>query len=291
MEDITLPVTENFIPQYAFEGKIGRHWQIAGVTKVPATLDKIDIEVEFSADTLDRIKNLALRHEQGHADLTQDVVSAYGRTEDAFKILKDEYDPWQNECEAWIRGHGSRLPIKWIKAGQFVLDCLNSYRRGLNVTEEEWTLGTTVVIEALFHKDLWEVLKRYIPREPEAPEDFLQPCGEPDGDEFIPIPEPNEDGPLDEDPKEGDTERDGEGSKESPDGDGMDKPPTPESGPERDENPIKMDAPKLDKSWNDPDVVDLLDSMTIEEIGRLRGLDPALAPPLIVVMAKMKGRR
>jgi len=240
----TPAVIEKIVPKDSIKGSIGRKWAVDGVTKFPRDLDAIHIEVYKTTATSDSAIRLASLHEHGHASTGLDVIGNIGEKEASFTVLSG-YDRWQSEVEAWMRGL-EHYNIDMADAS-LILDCLNSYRRGIPAKQSDW-LEMLELLATVYTGDKQD-LYNYVPLEPDPGEKPRQ-C----------LPDFNED-----------DGRGGDGEEE----DGED------GGQRRD---YDKDNP-FDNRWLEQDVLDeIAGSKTIEEVAKARGLDPNRLPPLLEAM-------
>ena len=254
-------------------------WLVAGMTRIPVEMDKADIKVQMTGDTRDAITAWAMRHEEGHVGVAEDVVDGCGgnRTE-AAEVFTD-YDRWQNEVEAWTR---STFELHRKSSAEFILDCLNSYRRGLNVSDEEWNEGVEVIAGMAPKEELREYIRNYIPIEPY--DDQPPPsCGE--GPGFDP---PESEGDGDDD--DGSDDGDGDDSDDDSDSD-SDEEDDGETKEERIRGRWDVKNPKtkatLDERWNDSALIDELASgrISLTEAAQKLGVKASTATPLAQAVA------
>jgi hypothetical protein len=148
-------------------GSVGRFWGLSGVTRVDSSMLKASIEIE-SDGTHAQLINMTIDHEMGHVSVACDVRDFYGQ--DAFDDLL-EYDRWQHEVEAWIRGLSDTM-IWSDEQGRYVLDCLNSYRRALDVSDRDWVDGVRALLFSLVtDESIRNYLLGYRPLEPDPDDD------------------------------------------------------------------------------------------------------------------------
>ena len=277
MQHKKIPVHTSYEHTDALPGSAWRKWGIAGVTKIPAGLDKMTIVVEHKTARANnnKIAMLARKHELGHADTVQDILDASSSVAEAFDIVKNGYDRWQLEVEAWIRGCEDDKAFNRIihhegqfTCGTFILDCLNSYRRGLEISESDWRDGRTAVVEALFSVEwIKAALYEYEPLEPDQEEDPQTGCfGDENGIPFIRLPaQPEEDG------------------------DEKDDAPQPEPGEfSQEEDHFEYEpGQKMNDVWNNQEVLDYIASgHGLQNTGRKYNLDPMQASPLAKAYAR-----
>lgn len=151
-----LPTTEGFLEQWRVDGQCAHRDTYIGV------------EVkDYGADG--PILRAALGHELGHAAYSSMMERAdfENRSADVFK--------W--ELLAWIKyatENKQALPMP-LRIGKFILDCLNTYRRGHNIGETKWEAARELV-------ESWsrtpELLKDYEPLEPPLDAEPPIGCGE-----------------------------------------------------------------------------------------------------------------
>ena len=130
MSDI--PITKKRVPKDVIAGSIGRKWNIDGVTQYPEGLPVINIEVYTTGNTENVVFSLAMLHELGHAKVCHDIND--NQPSRTWEILT-RYDRWEAEVEAWMRGIEGHT-IDFLDA-TLILDCMNSYRRGIPASDEK----------------------------------------------------------------------------------------------------------------------------------------------------------
>lgn len=240
-----VPVVEKRVPRDSIKGSIGRKWGIDGVTMCeegwPAG---IHIEVYTTTATKDVVHRLASLHENGHAACQQDILRNTDTRRSAWNILTG-YNRWQAEVEAWMRGLAGYTVD--LDDSMLILDCMNSYRRGIPVSDTEWT-DFVDLLGTLYNgntKDLHD----YVPLEPDPGEEPR---------ECLPgvfTPDDGRDGEFDD-------AEDGEGSRHE----------------------VDMDNP-FDNRWLEQDVLDeLATGSSIEDVAKKHGLDTSKLPPLVAAM-------
>jgi len=236
-------VIEKVVLKDEIKGSIGRKWAIDGITRFPRALDAIHIEVYKTGETSDSSIALASLHEHGHAASGIDVIGNIQDPLGAYSLM-ERYDPWEAEVEAWMRGleHHS---INLLDA-HLILDCLNSYRRGIPMRDgARWDemielLGTVYDGPV---KDLFD----YVPLEPDPGEKARQ-C----------LPDFNEDDGRGDD----DVDEEGNGHRQDYDKD----------------NPF-------DNGWLSQEVLDeVAGGKSIADVAKARKLDPNRLPPLLEAM-------
>jgi len=156
------------------ESSFARKWQVEGATSVRSEMDRIHIVCWGPAAIRGRsTADMCMRHEFGHAFIISDLKEGLGKFE-GFEAM-DNYDKWQAEIEAWIRGNEHLSPLAPLaltyENGMLMLDALNSYRRALKIDDRTWRVDTDMTIDALFSPDEARKLKWYIPLEPEPGDD------------------------------------------------------------------------------------------------------------------------
>ena len=238
-------VIDGAIEHGAPPGSIGRIWKVAGWTTFNHKLSSARILVQNTAGTANSITHLAVDHERGHVDVARDILASSIDGAEAFKVLKG-HDRWQIEVEAWLHGlEQSRVPNLVESHFHFILDCLNSYRRALSVTDEQWEEAVRLIAEDI--ADVDELLA-YKPLEPDPGEE--PPSCMPG----IPYPA-------------SDSDSDG------------DDPTLP-----FEEGDFTKGDSLFDRRWLLQDVLTDLRTRTINEVAIARGLDPTRVPPLIAAM-------
>lgn len=261
-----------------------RHF-VDGVTKyMDEKLNVVNIEVTMvPKKTKPVIVELARRHENGHADVARDIMSNV--PDHIVPVLKG-YDTWTGEVEAWMRGL-ERAVIDWTDA-TFILDCMNTYRRGRNVPDELWSEFVELLITKYSDTDhSADDVREYEPLEPDPNDAPPTGCGfDPDGEPFgTPIPGPDEE---DGDDAEGGDEGDGEGGSDDEkdaDKNGNKKDGKPNKGGGDEE--LNMDDAKFDNGWLKQEVLDAVaDGADFAATAKKYGLDPNRLPPLLEAMRK-----
>lgn len=238
---MAIPVIEKFVPRGEIKGSIGRKWAVDGVTRIEQPMTGINIEVYGTHDLVETVKRLASMHENGHAASMNDVIE--NRPNAAWDVIS-RYNRWVGEVEAWMRGLDG-YTIDYVDS-TFILDCMNSYRRGIPATEAQWDDFVDLLSSAYYGEpdDLFD----YEPLEPD-PGEKVRYC----------LPDFNED--------------DGRGDDEDGGGD----------RDEHDESP-DQDNP-FDNGWLEQDILDeLANGTTIDEAAEKHGLDSNRLPPLIAAM-------
>lgn len=243
-------------------GAVGKKWGILGVTTINEELEVAEIEVRFDP-VHDAPIILAEYHERGHVAVVEDIINGVPR-DDALAVL-DEYDRWQNEVEAWGRIPDDNLAYE---DGTFILDCLNSYRRGLGISDEEWEAGREVITSTIISVYARPALREYEPIEPDPDEPPPSGCCHIDG-------EADGDGGEEEGKDKGDD------SGEDGDGDGDGKLINVE---------VQRDT-KYEQRWLDEDTLRLLEKNSIESVAVQRGLDVQKTPPGFEAIVKLHARR
>jgi hypothetical protein len=171
------------------------------------------------------------------------MADAYG-PDDAYDILFGG-DRWVLEVEAWMRATDGALTNR--TQVEFMLDCLNSYRRGLpDVSDERWNEMVELVASNAIEPDH---ARTYVPIEPD-PNEELPECMS-----FKPDDSEDEDG-----------------------GDQPDRQPQSGGEPEtHDQTP--------DTGWLTQPIIDAVKTgASIADLARLHGLDPNRLPALIKAM-------
>ena len=233
----------------SIKGSIGRKWAVDGVTTFPIALDTIHVEVTQTTKTKSWVVMLAALHEKGHAFCGQDVVRNVDHSSGAYKLL-GTYDKWQSEVEAWMRGLEHR-GIDYAD-GTFILDCLNSYRRGIPATEEQWQEAIEL-LGTVYAGDVQD-LRDYLPLEPD-PGEKLREC----------LPDfTKDDGRSDDDERE---EKDDKGD---------------DKGDQRNDYD---EANPFDLRWLAQNILDkVAGGSSIEAVAAEYDLDPTRLPPLLAAM-------
>lgn len=148
-------------------------------------------------------------HELGHAE--------YQRGMSLDEFAERTIDRFDWEASAWLRWTGANnvLPIS-LHTGKFILDALNTYRRGYNVPEQKWN-NTRRMVETWVRDSGHPEIEEYEPLEP--PENSKPPlvCGEGGSTFAFPAPPINGTDGFDT-PDDNETEEtpdDNEGTEES----------------------------------------------------------------------------
>jgi hypothetical protein len=296
---------------------IGAKWGVDGVTKINAALTKSIIRVRFTNEAVAGPIMLTMQHERGHAALAADVADGEYENKLPFDVLRG-YDKWQNEIEAWVRGCGE---FGSYEDGMMILDCLNTYRRNLSVSDEEWIAGREVILDCLINPTYHTALRQYEPLEParndegywpEPPEcvevvddddDELPDDPEPDDfdpddydrmpDQPEPEPDPDPDDRGDAEPgdddgdDDGDEDEDDDWPDDDDDDDGGDE-PWSEGSPNAPD--IDLLPPAMDRAWDTQEILDaVMAGETLESVQARTGLDPEQAPPLLRAISIRNG--
>jgi len=243
----------------AMPGGIGKKWAVDGRTIYPETLDTVRVEVDYiperyTAATKGHVIALARRHEHGHASVAGDML-LNSNVKDAWTMLQ-KYAKWDNEVEAWMRGLENAV-IDFDDV-MFILDCLNTYRRGVPATDEQWDAARELIAVVYDgpKKDVFD----YVPLEPDPDDPPPKGCMPQFGDPF---------GHDEGDGKGPGPGGDDEGEKQEPKGEG-------------EENP--RDNP-FDWGWLKQEVLDVIAGGTsIEDAAKEFDLDPTRLPPLLQAM-------
>lgn len=195
-------IHKSVVAKDAVPGSIGKKWGIDGITVYPEHLRAISVEVTRTPTTKDVVAELATLHEVGHAEACVDIVRNVGNG-DAFNTLCTQ-DKWRGEVEAWMRGLEHHTID--LDDAMLILDCLNSYRRGIPATDDQWR-DAIDLLGTVYDGDVQD-LHDYVPLEPdpgEKPRDCQPSTVEDDGRGDDPKPE---DGDGDEDKGGGDNDDD-----------------------------------------------------------------------------------
>jgi hypothetical protein len=141
-------------------------WKVGGQTWREDPESDILVEVEYLSGADYRDMKAAFGHERGHAgqmsddpSLTPGSLSPNGRF-------------WV-EVQAWERSVAPETAMARtidLREGQLILDCINAYRRHLDVSDGEWTTAREI-IESWCDDDR---LSGYEPLEPEEGDE--SPC-------------------------------------------------------------------------------------------------------------------
>jgi hypothetical protein len=289
--------TERYVPETDRPGGIWTKWGVDGVTQYGNDLRTADITVTYQMAT-SSVHHVAMIHERGHVDVLRDIVANVAVDEDAKTVLRS-YDKWQGEVEAWVRGLDATAISR--EHGYFILDCLNTYRRSLAISDDEWYAAKVLIAGYAATADSQADLLNYVPLEPEPGDP--PPCGGTEGRD-----------PEDDDPEEGDDDPEDGGDPEDGDDDDDDDDPEdggdpedgdddddeyedggdPEDGDDDDDEyedgdgDGEGDERNLDRRWTDEAVVRAIeDGATVDEAATRFGLDPAQVPPLIRVLLDM----
>lgn len=257
MQTIPVPNTQYIpLPDGATPGAVGRKWGVNGATKFRKQMDSLAIEVQHEVRVERVTADMASMHERGHAHTINDVLLDAPNADEAWTTMCG-YDRWQCEVEAWIRGlNEQRTLIDNIEEAEFVLDCLNSYRRGLpDVTDADWEEAVEVIIGSIVVEDeeLRQRIREYEPIEPEPNDPAPGGC-------MPSVPMPGDDG-EDNDGGDGDEDMQGNGEGETP-------------------NPDNL-TENFDAGWLAPNILDALQGgVSATTLARERGLDVNRMPPL-----------
>jgi hypothetical protein len=153
-------------------GSIGKKWGVTGAAVVHEGFDRAEVTIEYvDFRSAPRNQVLARAHELGHVSIAQDYVDGIPSE----RLAWDSYTRmpiFENEVEAWLRGIEADFGgvIDNLGDVHLILDCLNSYRRGHNATDDQWARALEVIAD-YFTGDpagVWE----YIPLEPEIDEEL-----------------------------------------------------------------------------------------------------------------------
>lgn len=243
----------------------GRKWGVDGVTEIDSEMRRALITVRYTRDTYNTVITLATAHERGHASVARDVDEGYSElsTSTRFERLGN-YDRWQNEVEAWLRGCAN-IEIDQLHEGQFMLDALNTYRRSLGVSEEDWVTAREVLLDGIVVEYLWQMLRQYEPLEPDPNDEHDDNCiheseyvDDDDWENSEPVPESG-----------GNTDEFEPGDDE----------------PEPDQDPISTEKHARGQNqldWMSPEIAErVMNGESIESLANEFNLDPTNLPPLL----------
>lgn len=141
-------------------GAIGRVHLIDGVARFNDAFDGAEIIVTKTLNTSNIKIVLAQAHEHGHVGTFIDIEPDNRK---AAAIGSDRFDM---EVEAWLRAF-EHIPLSLLQQNasfEFVLDCLNSYRRNSGVEDERWNEAVALIATYAPH---YEELINYTPLEPD----------------------------------------------------------------------------------------------------------------------------
>lgn len=252
----TVKVTEGHVTANC---AVARKWDVEGVTKTQPDFERCFIEVVLGENHKPGIVKAVVGHEVGHASRNQDIRDGFETATEAFETLIEQ-DRWETEIEAWMRGER----ITTLQQGQCMLDCLNSYRRTLSISDRVWEYDRDALLETMAVEKHWEALKAYIPLEPDDDDE------EPDCSEYGEVTDDEMDGGEDVDPDEG----------WEPSDDTFDLPP--------DETPTTRTT---DKHWLDQTVIERIEQGdSIAEIAADYDLDMNEMPPLVKALINGRDR-
>lgn len=295
---------ENGVPSYLkTRSSIWDKWGVAGVTRIAEDLSRADITVNHSKGAAYQVAQWALKHEHGHADVADDLLDEVGYDEpfEAADLLRN-YDKWQNEVEAWTRND---QPVTSMAVGELILDCLNSYRRGLKIDDEEWEEARELIADMANNEVVRDHLRSYEPLEPYDdepppscgsgpsldPEDGLRPPEDGNGDEDQTEPEDDGESGSEEDDGEeaGGSEEDGEDDEggqinEAKPDDGQYDPEKDRGGHGGSQN-FQTKA-TLEGIWNDPATIrELQTGRSLESVAAELDVPVSTATPLARAIA------
>jgi len=256
----------------SFPGSIGKKWGVTGEAVVYEGFECAVVTIQYVASRghLSRSRLLAGAHELGHVAVAQDYVDGMPSA-----LAWDSYchmPVFENEVEAWL--HGIEMDLSGMIVRQqdvhFILDCLNSYRRGYHATDYQWSQVLYLVAD--YYTGPSSDVYDYEPLEPETGEEPPS-CGT---GVVGPAPEDGEDGgspdsrhepPRPDDPSRGYEEDDKE-----------DDFPTDE---EDDFRNYGDPSGEFDSGWNIQEVLDdLLSGSAPRRVADRYGLDVDRMPPL-----------
>jgi len=170
-------------------GSVGKKWGVTGSAAVHEGFVEADVKVEYAPHSRDRSRVLARAHELGHVSIAQDYVDGIPSESLAWESYRG-MPVFENEVEAWLHGieaeFGGRIPTQLDV--ELILDCLNSYRRGKNATDEQWAQALEVIAD--YYVGPKSHVFDYQPLEPEIGEEPPS-CGT---GVVGPAPEDHEDG-------------------------------------------------------------------------------------------------
>lgn len=149
-------------------GAIGRHHHIDGVARFNDAFDGAEVVITRTRETNASKIMLAQAHEHGHVGTFADIVP------NSRKHAAENTDRFKLEVEAWLRGferiHDSMLSR--FESFAFVLDCLNSYRRNLDVSDEHWNDSVALIASYwVGSADGAQRILEYMPLEPDPTEE------------------------------------------------------------------------------------------------------------------------
>lgn len=269
------------------QSSIWNKWEVDGMTSYPEDLSLAEITVTRTHSTAAMIEALALAHEHGHV-FTVDNMLDNGGDADVMRA----YDRWQGEIEAWIRGVDDANAAFTDQTGAFALDCLNTYRRSLGVSEADWEAGRAIIADMAISERVRDYLLSYVPEEPmpnEPPPDCQTVRPAEDGDD-----EAGDDEGEGDDDDEGDEPEPEEGDEQVPPDEGGNEPF--HGGDDRDEEgdwehfpEPDFGPPVYDSRWLAPDVMAALERDGVDITAAHYKLDPRTMPPLARVIADEGG--
>lgn len=215
-----------------------RKWKVAGVTEIEAAMTKAEITIDIDEETEGMVAACAMKHEIGHVLVASDIAENDGD----FETLTS-YDRWQNEVEAWVRGVEDSIDnndghLLRFHHASMMLDALNSYRRGLNVSDEDWEAARELLFDVVQPRDQ-DAFAEYVPIEPDP--DEPPPCS----GHFKPVPVPRS-----KPPEPDEEDEDDEDEEDEPDDDEEDEEDVPD---EETEDEAEADSDEDDDDAEDED--------------------------------------
>ena len=184
-----MPIHTTFVPREKQDipGSIGKKWGVTGVAVVHEGFDKAVVTVDYVLfRSAPRNQVLARAHEFGHVAVAQDYIDGIPSEMDAWDAYR-RMPIFENEVEAWLRGIEADFGgvIEQKQDVHLILDCLNSYRRGLKATDDQWAQALILIADYYTGppEDVWE----YEPIEPEIGE-------EPQNCQVVVVGPPDQDG-------------------------------------------------------------------------------------------------
>lgn len=165
-------------------GSFGRKWGIAGTTAYSRHRPEAIITIIVNeAPTVEQANvrtsaySMACLHEYGHVDILDDLFDQVETWDDAAKLMRG-YDVYQAEIEAWLRGLAIQRARLDYTDYMFVLDALNTYRRGYNVSDKDWADGRNLLLQCVI-PNMRDRAKDYVPLEPDPGSDPTRSCMRP----------------------------------------------------------------------------------------------------------------